>query len=108
MAPIQLATRPRPKRVPVLIGTPFAQSISPTCHTSASCYDAEPPSSCRANRYGAANDPRGSHCGAAAPDMDGYLDQMFQALRTEAGAKVLRFWAFQSFTGAFPFDHRFR
>jgi hypothetical protein len=34
----------------------------------------------------------------AATMSDSALDQMFQALSSQAGGKVLRFWAFQSYT----------
>ncbi|HVG97056.1 MAG TPA: hypothetical protein VNK05_09155, partial [Chloroflexota bacterium] len=50
------------------------------------------------NLYNAAGDPRIYACGSTTADPDADLDAWFARLRAETGARVLRFWAFQSYT----------
>jgi hypothetical protein len=51
------------------------------------------------NLFDAAGTPSGYHCAWWTPYSDEELDEALRYMHTEAGATVLRFWAFQSYTG---------
>jgi mannan endo-1,4-beta-mannosidase len=51
------------------------------------------------NFYSAAGDPAIFQCGPRQDDPDAQLDDYFRRIRSETGSTVVRFWAFQSYTG---------
>jgi hypothetical protein len=51
------------------------------------------------NFYSAAGDPAIFQCGVPKDDPDTQLDEYFRRIRAETGSTVVRFWAFQSYTG---------
>ncbi len=100
-------TTPTPTSTPAT-PTPTSTSTPTTPPTSGSGFvqrsgthfvlDGQPFRFVGINEYEAANTPGGYTCHDVSSDMTTYLDQMFQSVSTEAGGKVLRFWAFQSYT----------